>query len=348
MSKHSILTTAFRTAFLWGALTGSVNTMSAEVTLRVHHFLPAGSTVESRVLMPWAEALSEKSEGRIEVRLYPSMQLGGKPPQLIDQVREGIADIIWTLPAYTPGRFPVMSAFELPFMVTDAGSTSRAIHEFYELYGVEEFSGIKPLVFSCHERGLLHTREPVSNGRAGFEGLKLRVPSRGMGDLLGKLGASPVFMPVPEVPESLLRGVIDGAVLPFDVTHPLRIHEVARHHTDISLEGRGFYTAVFLLAMNREKYDSLPPDLQAAIDGVSGTEWAGRAGDAWETAGEIGRKVAIDNGNSFQTMPRSEVESIRTFSNEVHAEWVEARDADGLPGDMLLSEAKRLLREHSR
>jgi len=97
-----------------------------EFTLRLHQFLPAQANIPAQVRDPWADAIEEQSGGRITVERYPSMQLGGTPPDLIDQAIDGIADVVWTVAGYTPGRFPRTEVFELPFMMTSAGPTSRA------------------------------------------------------------------------------------------------------------------------------------------------------------------------------------------------------------------------------
>ena len=97
-------------AALAGALALSLGPVAAqEVTLKVHHFLPPKATTHAKVLVPWAEALESQSNGRIKVEIYPAMQLGGKPPQLMDQVRDGVVDVVWALPGYSPGRYPKIS-----------------------------------------------------------------------------------------------------------------------------------------------------------------------------------------------------------------------------------------------
>ena len=119
LSRHLLATCALSVAL-------TVSAQAAEVTLKVHHFLPKQAPAHKNFLQPWKEAVEKESNGRIEVKIYPAMQLGGKAPNLIDQVKDGFVDIVWTLPAYTPGRFPAVSAFELPFMITNAAETSQA------------------------------------------------------------------------------------------------------------------------------------------------------------------------------------------------------------------------------
>ena len=130
--------------------------VAADVTLRVHHFLPPMAPAQTDFIEPWAERVQTESEGRIEVQIFPSMQLGGRPPQLYDQVRDGVADVVWTVLGYTPGRFPTMEVFELPFMPASAEATSQATQAFYESQPAaqEDFGDIHPLAFFTHAPGL--------------------------------------------------------------------------------------------------------------------------------------------------------------------------------------------------
>lgn len=202
------------------------------------------------------------------------MQLGGRPPQLIDQVRDGVADVVWTLPSYTPGRFPLMSVFELPFKVSDAVATSKAAQEFYETHARAEFADVHPLMFHVHARGVIHVKGKAILTVDDLKGLKLRAPSRPVGDALA-LRAAAIFMPVPQVPEALSKRVIDGAVVPWEVTVPLRLYELTDNHTEIA-GPRGLYTSVFAYAMNKQRYESLPADLRQVIDANSGMALAAR------------------------------------------------------------------------
>lgn len=118
----------FLTSLALAGLTASAQ--AADVTLRVHQFLPPQATIPAKAIAPWAQKVEKDSNGRIKVQLFPTMQLGGKPPELFDQARDGVVDIVWTVLGYTPGRFPKTEAFELPFTVGSAEASSRAFHEY--------------------------------------------------------------------------------------------------------------------------------------------------------------------------------------------------------------------------
>lgn len=321
---------------------------AADVTLRVHHFLPPMSPAQTDFIEPWAERVQTESDGRIEVQIFPSMQLGGRPPQLYDQVRDGVADVVWTVLGYTPGRFPSMEVFELPFMPASAEATSQATQAFYESQPAaqEEFSDIHPLAFFNHAPGLFHMNDRPIQRLEDLEGAKIRAPSRLTNRLLETLGATPVGMPVPQVPESLSRGVIDGAVIPYEVTRPLRIHELTDSHTYVG-EDRGLYTVVFLFGMNKTTYESLPDDLKTVIDANSGMALAHRAGRTWDAVEEPGRRAAEELGDAFYTITGEELQRWVEASQPVIDNWIEEMNGQGRDGQALVDTARELIRQYA-
>ena len=118
-------------------------TWSQEVVLKVHHFLAPNATSQKLLLEPWCEKVAKESNNRIKCQIYPAMQLGGTPPQLFDQAKDGVADIIWTVPTYQAGRFVKSEVFELPFMTKTAEGGSRAFWEYMQKNSLDEFKGTK-------------------------------------------------------------------------------------------------------------------------------------------------------------------------------------------------------------
>ena len=274
--------------------------MAQEVTLKLHQFLPAQANVPKLILDVWADKIEEASEGRIKIDRYPSMQLGGKPPELMDQAIDGVADIVWTVVGYTPGRYPSTEVFELPFMMTDARAVSRAYWEMFETHMKDtEFKDLKILGTWVHGPGMIHTTDPVETPDD-LRGMKIRGGSRSVNSLLTELGATPVGMPVPAVPEGLSKGVIDGTTIPWEVTAALKVPELVTNHTEFT--GKALYTLTFVLAMNKPKFDSLPADLQQIIDDNSGLEFSVFAGGTQEDADGPSREMALDMGNNVITL----------------------------------------------
>src|SRR3546814_7679735 len=183
---------------------------------------------------------------------------------LYDQARDGVVDIIWTLTGYTPGRFPGTEAFELPFVPASAEATSQAAWKFYEKHLTEEFKDVHLIAAHTHGPGLLHVKGDGVETLEDMEGLKLRGPTRQANALISALGATPVGMPVPAMPEALSKGVIAGTVIPWEVTTPLKVAELVDSHTDFA-GPRGLYPSFFDFAINHARYAAPPDDLKAAL-----------------------------------------------------------------------------------
>ena len=197
-----------------------------QVSLRLHHFLPAVANGQTKFLAPWAKKVEDESNGRIKIQIFPAMQLGGSPPQLFDQAKDGVADLVWTLPGNTPGRFPGIEAFELPFVAhRRAVVNSKAIQEFADKNLAEEFREVKPICFWAHDHGLIHANKQVTT-LEDLRGLKLRFPTRLAGEALKSLGASAIGMPIPQLPASLAQKVVDGAVIPWEVVPSIKVQEL--------------------------------------------------------------------------------------------------------------------------
>ncbi len=317
-----------------------------EITLKVHHFWPPGAMPPSTLLVPWCDRIAKDSGNRLKCQIYPAMQLGGAPPQLIDQAKDGVADIVWTLPGYTAGRFPLMEVFELPFMSASAEATSQAAWEYFDTHARKEFPGIHMLVVNVHDNGFVHARERQVKTMADFKGLKVRAPTRQTNKLLGALGATPVAMPLPALADALSKGVVDGYLLPWEVIPSIKAHELTKYHSETDPKARALYTAVFTLAMNQAKYDSLPPDLRKVIDANSGAAAAKAFGRQWDASAPPARKMAVDRGNTFYVIPASELANWEKATANLDDDWVKDVTAKGNDGKMLLQTARDLIRKY--
>lgn len=316
-----------------------------EVTLKMHQFLPAQASVPKHVLDVWADKVEADSDGRIKIERYPSMQLGGKPPELVDQVLDGVADIVWTLPGYTPGRFPSTEVFELPFMETNAEATSRAYWQLAEKHFMDtEFGDLKMLGLWVHGPGLIHSSEPVTEP-ADLNGVKLRAPTRVTNQLFTGLGATTVGLPVPAVPEALSKGVIDATVIPWEVTASLKVGELVKNHTEFG--DASLYTATFIFAMNKDKYEALPDDLKKVIDDNSGEDFSAFAGKVMQDYDAPARQVAVDLGNNIIELTPEQVQVWRDASAGVEKAWVEEMSSR-IDAQALVEEARALIEENTK
>jgi TRAP-type C4-dicarboxylate transport system substrate-binding protein len=321
---------------------------SQEVTLKIHHFLPPSSTTHAKLIVPWCEKIGKESGGRLACQIYPSMQLGGTPPQLYGQVKDGVADIIWTLPGYTAGRFPLIEAFELPFTMSNAEATSRALWLYVQQHARGEFKDVHPLAFHVHGPGYIHMREKQIRTLADMKGVKIRAPTRLTNKLIAAMGATPVGMPVPQVPEALSRGVIDGAVIPWEVVPAVKVEELTKFHTETDARFPALYTSTFIFAMNPAKYSSLAADLKKVIDQNSGVELSAWAGKVFQEADVPGRKLAEARNNQFYSVPAAELENWRKVALPIADEWIKDMSGKGHDGKVLMESARALIQKYTK
>ncbi len=333
-----------RTLFVIAGLLTPLFAHAQTVTLKIHHPLPVSSTVHQQVLLPWCASLATQSQDRLRCQIFPSMQLGGTVPQLIDQVEDGVVDIIWTLPGYSPGRFPRTEVFELPFMIHDAEPASRALWDYVHEYDMDEFSGMKLLALHVHGGGVFHTVNRPITRQQDLRGMKMRAPTRQTTRFMAILGSTPVGMPVPQVPEALAKGVIDGALLPYEVVPALKADELTRFHSEPASGQPKIYTSVFVFGMNNARYQSLPMDLKKVIDDNTGIELSARIGRIFGEAEMVNRdKLPAD---SINIIPAEEISRWQKLGKAITDGWVRDITTTGVDGKALLKAAQRSIEQY--
>lgn len=268
-----------------------------------------------------------------------------RPPQLFEQARDGVADVVWTLPGYTAGRFPSVEVFEMPFMMQSPEATSKAVWDYVEQYAKPEFKDVKALAFHVHGDGVFHMVNKPIRTAADLKGVKLRAPTRATNKFIAMLGATPVSMPVPQVGDALSKGVIDGAVVPYEVVPAVKIQELVKYHSETDPAEPAFYTSVFIFAMNQAKYDSLSPELKKVIDRNSGQALSGMAGKAFLQADAEGKKLI--NKSAVNVIPKAELENWKKLSQPLFDAWVSDMNSKGHNGKQMLDGAKALIAKHA-
>ena len=341
MNKRNFIKTTAAGAIAAAMLTGTA--WAQEVTLRLHQFLPPPAPVPAQILKPWAQGVEEASGGRIKIEHFDAMSLGGRPPELMDQARDGVVDMSMTVVGYTPGRFPRTEVFELPFMMTNPVATAAAYWEMVETdWQNSEYKDVKVLGAWVHGPGLVHTKEGVTR-LEDMEGLTLRGPTRIINDLLGELGAEPVGMPLPAIPEALSKGVVKGTVIPWEVTTAIRLSELVENHTEFS-GNEALYTAAIVLVMNKAKYDALPDDLKAILDAESGAKLSTFATQVMWDMDAPAKKIAQDAGNTIVTLDEAEVARWKEAAKPVVERWIADMDSKGIDGAALIEQARALIK----
>jgi len=318
------------------------------VTLKFHTFMAPQSLVWLTMHKAWMEKVEKESGGRIKFEAYPAMQLGGTPVQLYDQAKDGVVDIIWTLPGTTAGRFPRVEVFELPFMLNNAEATSKAFWEYVQTVAPDEFKDTHVLALHVHGPGMFHAKDKLIKSPADLKGMKVRGPTRQVTKLLQSIGATPVGMPLPQIPDALSKGTIDACAIPWEVVPAVKVQELTKFHSEFPANSPGLYTATFVMTMNKARYESLPADLKKVIDNNSGLATSAWLGKVQQANDVPGRKTASDRGNTIYTITAADTQQFVKLSSQVDDEWVADMNKRGFDGKKLLDTAKALIAKHGK
>jgi TRAP-type C4-dicarboxylate transport system substrate-binding protein len=330
------------------AVAGLAASAQAQTTLRMQTFIPPVANPGKTFLIPWAKKIGEASGGKLKVQPFWTMQLGGKAPQLLDQVRDGVIDIAWTLPGFTPGRMPRVEPFELPFVHKDALSSTLALQDYQKMHLATDLKDYHPLLVHVHAGFLLQTKKPIKT-MADLKGMKLRAASRAGVWLLNAMGATGIGMPLPQIPPALSKGVIDGVTLPYEIAPAVKTPDLVSNFTTLAGSQPRLGTNVFTFLMNKNSYEKLPKDLQKVIDDNSGSNIAEMAGKNWEAIEEPGLKmVQAKKKNKFYVVPEAEVEKMRAAAQPVFERWFAEMDKIGVDGKKLLADARQLIDKYSK
>ena len=315
------------------------------IAFKLHHSFSAVSAVHDKFLSPWARKIEAEAAGRIRVDLFPSMQLGGAPAQLFDQARAGDADIVWAMPGLTPGRFPKIETFELPFLpARRALVSSKALQDFAALYLKDEFDEVRPLAFSCADRGVIHAYVPV-RAIEDIKGLKLHVQTDLAGAAMRALGAHPVPMPSAQLPVAISQRIVDGCVDPWHMVPTLRLNDLLKTHTEfseLSLSSR-----TYVLAMNKAAYDRLPRELKTVLDNNSGQLAAGMAGAMWDIQANAVADSVAERGDVIVTLLPEAVAHWRRETEPVFVAWLKDMREKKIDGVRMMASAHALLAKYA-
>jgi TRAP-type transport system periplasmic protein len=330
------------------ALMPTIAAANSPITLRFHHFLPEQSPQHLEVFVPWAKRVEAASQGRLKIDVFGAMRLGGKPPDLLQQVENDTVDIVWTVAGYTAARFPRLEVFELPWITSSRGSaSSQAVHAFFAAHAHQELSSVKPLALWCHPSGVIMTRDRAFEAPGELTGLALRVPSAVVGETFALFGANSKMIPAPAVIDALAAGSIEGALFPYELMGTLNLPRHIRQVTEFAGD-RGLYTAVFLLLMSKSAYERLPADLRAVIDQHSGAQLAAEWGATWDIFEDRGRNVFSASGGNISFVKGANYDRWRVQTQPIIDSWIAKKASAGIDGRALITHAEELVAHYSR
>ena len=315
------------------------------MTLKFHHSFSAVSGVHHKFLLPWARKIETDSSGRLHVDIFPSMQLGGAPAALLDQVRDGSADIVFAAPTLTPGRFAKIETFELPFLPSRrALVSSKALTDFAAVNLQDEFRDFYTICFSCSDSAAIHATRPVRTTED-MKDFKLHVQTRLAAEAMRALGARPVMMPSAQLPVAIAEHVVDGCLDPWHLVPPLRLNDLLRFHTEFS--DRSPSARTYVLAMNKTSYDRLPRELKSVIDSNSGQVAAAMAGAMWDQQAAAVANMVVERGDLIVTLLPEAVTRWRKSTEPVIDAWRKEIKEQKIDGAKLIAAANALLAKYA-
>jgi TRAP-type C4-dicarboxylate transport system substrate-binding protein len=344
IARRTFLTSSIGTAVA-PAILRLARADTPPVTLKLHHSFSAVSGVHDKFLVPWARKVESESGGRIRVDLFPSMQLGGAPAALFDQAKDGSADIVWAAPSLTPGQFPKIETFELPFLPSRrALVSSKALSDFAAANLQDEFRDFYPICFSCSDSAVLHATRPVRTTED-MKGFNLHVQTRLAAEAMRALGAHPVMMPSAQLPVAITEHVVDGCLDPWHLVPPLRLNDLLRSHTEFSDHSPSART--YVLAMNKPSYDRLPRELKSVIDSNSGQVAATMAGAMWDQQAAAVANMVVERGDLIVTLLPEAVARWRKATEPVIDAWRKETKELKIDGAKLIAAANMLLAKYA-
>jgi len=323
-----------RTSLALAVLAGAAAPLAAQ-ELRLSTFVPPVHVIYREIIIPWAADLAKATNGEVKVTLYPSMQLGGKPPELFRQTVDGVVDLTFTLPGYTSPAFPRVGIIELPGLKQDGLAATNMMWDLLDPYLLPEFEGTKVIALWGAEDAGLMSRGKAFRSMDDVKGLRMRSPSAAQAKQLQYMGAVPIAAPITQVYPGLERGTMDGAMVPFTTILDFRLGEVAKGFT---ISGPIFGRSVFLIAMNKKKYDSLSPAARAAIDKLSGRQLSLKATETYIKRAE----QAVDSVRGkadVVTLSAAEQQRISKTLRPIIDEWIKESEAKGIPAREMLKRA---------
>ena len=316
----------FRLGFLAAALVATATSATAQTVLTASTWL-APTHMLSETQKQWCDLATEKTGGKLRCNILPRGVAA--PPGTIDAVRNGLADLSFTVHGYTPGRFVTTQVAEFPFLGDSAEATSVALQRLYNRTPAmaAEHKGFKVLAVFTHGPGMVYnTKRPIASIDE-LSGLKFRVGGGIVNEVTKALGMNATLKSAPESYELLSTGVMDGTLLPAESIESFKLDKIVRYGTTFP---GGLYNTSFVFLMNQEKYDSLPPDVKQAVDSISGEVAARMFGKGWDRVDRRGLAFMQAAGVQMTRADAAFVKAIETRTAALVDAWARAAEAKGM------------------
>lgn len=299
------------------------------IKLTYSNFFPP-THIQSQLAESWCREVEKRTGGQVVVQYFPAQTLT-KAKQCYDGTVQGISDIGFSVFAYTGGRFPVMSAADLPLGYPSGRVATQIVNQLYQKFKPAELNDTQVMYLHAHGPGLIHTREKPVRKVEDMQGLKFRAHGTSA-KVVSALGGTPVAKPMPEAYQLLQKGVVDGSVYPIESNKGWKLGEVTDYMTAAFSAA---YTTSFFVVMNKDKWNSLPPDVQETIRRIN-QEWTAKHGDAWDASDMEGLRFFLNQGGEVIGLDAREAQRWQKAVAPIISEYVQTADKKGLNGQQIV------------
>jgi TRAP-type C4-dicarboxylate transport system substrate-binding protein len=323
-------------ATVLGSGVSHVNAQDKAVELKFAHWLPPTHALAKTGFEPWAKSVEAASNGSIKIAFFPAQQLG-KAAAHYDMARDGIADMTWVNPGYQAGRFPMIAAGELPFLISKPGPGSAALDKWYRTYAVSEMKDVK-FCFAHVHVGTIHSKKPITEPGQ-LKGMKIRSANGTVSQTMSLLGATNVQVSAPEARDALEKGVADAITFPWNSIISFGIDKAVKNHTDMRL-----YAADFVWVLNKTWYDKLAAAQKKVIDDHCNNDWAAKVGAAWGDEEDAGQGKLEKQGHNIVKITPQQLDAWKKAVEPINQQWIEAANKVGVNGQQALASLRQELK----
>ena len=326
----------YAAALLIGGATGAL-AQDKTFELKLSHWVPPSHPLQ-KALEEWGASVEKESGGTIKYKVYPAQQLG-KAFDHYDMARDGIADLTYINPGYQPGRFPIIGAGELPFLMTNAKGGTQALDAWYRKYADKEMKDVKFCLAFVHDPGAFHSRSKKIVVPADIKGMKIRPAHATMATFVTMLGGTNVQAAAPEVRDVLEKGVADAVTFPWGSVPLFGIDKVTKYHLDMPL-----YVTTFAFVFNKAKYDEMSASQKKVIDNHCTPEWALKVAAPWADFEHAGiAKIKAEAGQEIYEPTPAQVAEWKKAAQPLEEKWAENVKKTGVDPATVMKELKAQL-----
>jgi TRAP-type C4-dicarboxylate transport system substrate-binding protein len=320
-------------------IAGATGALAQDKTfeLKLSHWVPPSHPLQ-KALEDWGASVEKDSGGTIKYKVYPAQQLG-KAFDHYDMARDGIADLTYINPGYQPGRFPIIGAGELPFLMTNAKGGTQALDAWYRKYAAQEMKDVKFCLAFVHDPGAFHSRSKKIVVPDDIKGMKIRPAHATMATFMTQLGGTNVQASAPEVRDVLEKGVADAVTFPWGSVVLFGIDKVTKYHMEMPL-----YVTTFAFVFNKDKYNQLSAAQKKVIDNHCTPEWALKVASAWADFEHAGiAKIKAEAGHEVYEPTPAQIAEWKKAAQPLEEKWAENVKKAGVDPAVVMKELKAQL-----